>query len=144
MTSNHGNPSTITVRGDHRVFPFGRLLRRYKLDELPQLCNVLLGEMSFVGYRPDVPGYYDNLQGTERRILLLRPGITGPSTIKYSNEEILLARQEDPLRFNDEVIFPDKIRMNLEYMEQCSFMYDLYWIWKTLGSAIRTTPSPLS
>ena len=133
MAVNHGNRSTITVRGDSRITGFGRILRRYKLDEFPQLWNVLRGEMSLVGPRPDVPGYYDKLTGIDRRVLELRPGITGPSTIKYADEEELLAVQDDPERFNDEVIFPDKVRINLDYMDRCSFWGDIGWICKTLG-----------
>ena len=124
--------SNITVTGDERITPIGRLLRRWKLDELPQLWNVLVGEMSFVGPRPDVPGYADKLQGEARRILSLRPGITGPATLAYRNEEELLAQVDDPIRYNDEVIFPDKVRINLKYLEECSFTKDLYYIWKTI------------
>ncbi len=124
--------SNITVTGDERITPIGRLLRRWKLDELPQLWNVLVGEMSFVGPRPDVPGYADKLQGEARRILSLRPGITGPATLTYRNEEELLAQVDDPIRYNDEVIFPDKVRINLKYLEECSFTKDLYYIWKTI------------
>jgi len=138
MVVNHGHLSTVTLRGDLRITAFGRLLRRHKLDEFPQLWNVLRGELSIVGPRPDVPGYYDKLEGPDRRILSLRPGLTGPATIKYSNEEVLLARQDDPVRFNDEMIFPDKIRINLDYMDHCSFWTDVYWIWKTLALVIKT------
>ncbi len=88
--------------------------------------------MSFVGPRPDVPGYADKLQGEARRILSLRPGITGPATLAYRNEEELLAQVDDPIRYNDEVIFPDKVRINLKYLEECSFTKDLYYIWKTI------------
>lgn len=137
MAIGHGERSTVTVRGDSQITPFGRLLRRYKLDEYPQLWNVLIGEMSLVGPRPDVPGYYDRLRGPERRVLLLRPGITGPSSIKYVNEEDVLAEQEDPVRFNDQVLFPDKVRINLDYLDHCSFHGDLGWIWKTLISMIK-------
>ncbi|NEQ64708.1 MAG: sugar transferase [Symploca sp. SIO2D2] len=134
MTVLQTNPSTVTVAGDRRITPIGRYLRRWKLDELPQLWNVLIGEMSFVGPRPDVPGYADRLQGDDRRILSLRPGITGPATLAYRNEEEILAQVDDPIRYNKEVIYPDKVRINLEYLEYCSFSKDLYYIWKTISS----------
>ena len=137
MRTDHDDPSPVTVRGDSRITPVGRILRRFKLDEYPQLWNVLVGEMSLVGPRPDVPGYCDTLEGEERRILSLRPGITGPSTIKYADEEVILAAQPDPVRYNDEVIFPDKVRMNLEYMDACSFWGDVGWIWKTVAAPSR-------
>lgn len=124
--------SSVTVAGDARMTPVGRLLRRWKLDELPQLWNVLVGEMSLVGPRPDVPGYADRLEGNARRLLELRPGITGPATLAYRNEEELLAQQPDPVRYNDEVIWPDKVRINLEYMERCSLWGDLLILWRTL------------
>lgn len=107
-------------------------LRKSKLDELPQLLNVLRGEMSVVGPRPDVPGYYDKLQGEERKILNLRPGITSLASIKYSNEEKLLDQQQNPLQYNDDVIFPDKVRMNLEYYYNQSFWLDFRIICKTI------------
>ena len=132
MSTGHGDPSPVTVRGDSRITGVGRVLRRFKLDEYPQLWNVLVGEMSLVGPRPDVPGYCDKLEGEARRILDLRPGITGPATIKYADEEEILAAQADPVRYNDEIIFPDKVRLNLEYLENYSFRGDLGWIWKTL------------
>jgi lipopolysaccharide/colanic/teichoic acid biosynthesis glycosyltransferase len=132
MSTGHGDPSPVTVRGDSRIIGVGRVLRRFKLDEYPQLWNVVVGEMSLVGPRPDVPGYCDKLEGGARRILDLRPGITGPATIKYADEEEILAAQADPVRYNDEVIFPDKVRLNLEYLENHSFRGDLGWIWKTL------------
>ena len=139
MRTDHDDPSPVTVRGDIRITPAGRILRRFKLDEYPQLWNVLVGEMSLVGPRPDVPGYYDRLTGEERRILSLRPGITGPSTIKYAAEEELLAAQEDPVRFNDEVVFPDKVRINLRYMDEYTFGGDLGWIWKTAVAPFKRT-----
>lgn len=132
MKIQEKNTSSITIAGDKRVTPIGRFLRRWKLDEIPQLWNVLPGEMSFVGPRPDVPGYADRLMEDDRRVLLLRPGITGPSTLKYANEEEILAQVEDPVRFNDEVIFPDKVRINLGYLDNCSFKNDLFYIWETI------------
>ena len=140
MTVDHADPSTVTVRGDRRITPFGRFLRRYKLDEFPQLWNVLRGDISFVGPRPDVPGYYDRLRGTDRRVLSLRPGITGPATFKYADEESLLAKQEDPVRFNDEMIFPDKVRINLDYLDHCTLGADISWIWRTIGLALKRAP----
>ena len=124
MYSGHeGN--NITVKGESRITPLGTFLRKYKLDELPELWNVLKGDMSFVGPRPDVPGYADRLTGEERKILELRPGITGPASMKYSNEEELLALQPDPIKYNNEVIWPDKVRINLEYLKNRNFFLDL-------------------
>lgn len=125
--------SSITVAGDSRVTPIGGYLRRWKLDELPQLWNVLVGEMSLVGPRPDVPGYADKLQGDDRQLLLLRPGITGPATLAYRNEEEILAKVSDPVQYNNEIIYPDKVRINLEYMENCSLVQDLRYILETIG-----------
>lgn len=115
-----------------RVTRLGRWLRRTKLDELPELWNVLVGDMSFVGPRPDVPGYADRLTGDDRLILELRPGITCEASIKYANEEQLLAQQPDPLKYNDEVIYPDKVRMNLEYYRNHTFWGDIRIIWRTI------------
>lgn len=117
--------SSISVKGESRITPLGAKLRKYKLDELPELWNVFIGDMSFVGPRPDVPGYADKLQGEDRRILELKPGITGPASLKYRNEEELLAEQEDPIKYNDEVIFPDKVKINLYYLEHWSFWEDI-------------------
>ncbi len=117
--------SSISVKGESRITPLGAVLRKYKLDELPELWNVLLGDMSFVGPRPDVPGYADKLIGKDREVLRLRPGITGPASLKYRNEEELLAEQDDPLKYNNEVIFPDKVRINLNYMKHWSFRLDI-------------------
>ena len=122
----------ITVEGEDRIMPFGAKLRKYHLDEMPELWNVLKGEMSFVGPRPDVPGYADVLSGPDREILRLRPGITGPATLKYRDEEHLLAQQADPWKYNDEVIFPDKVRINRYYLENYSFIGDLRIILATL------------
>ena len=123
---------TVTVAGDARVTPLGAKLRRYKLDELPELWNVLVGDMSFVGPRPDVPGYADALTGEDREILQLRPGITGLATLKYRNEEELLAGVDDPVRYNDEVIFPDKVRLNRLYLHHQSLGLDLRILWATV------------
>ena len=131
MTVNH-NGSSVSVAGDARITPLGEKLRRYKLDELPELWNVLVGDMSFVGPRPDVPGYADALTGDDREVLKLRPGITGPASLKYRNEEELLAKVEDPQRYNDEVIFPDKVRLNRYYLHHYSFWMDLKMIFATV------------
>lgn len=124
MITNHLG-SSISIQGESRITPLGAVLRKYKLDELPELWNVLIGDMSFVGPRPDVPGYADRLTGNDRRILLLKPGITGPASLKYRNEEELLAEQEDAQKYNDEVLFPDKVRINLEYLDNWSFWCDI-------------------
>lgn len=124
--------SSVTVAGEKRITPFGAKLRRWKLDELPQLWNVLVGDMSFVGPRPDVPGYADLLQGPDREVLRLKPGITGPATLKYRDEEELLAGVPNPLQFNDEVIFPDKVRLNRYYLHHYSFCTDMRMIVATL------------
>lgn len=124
MTVHHSG-SSVSVKGESRITPLGAVLRKYKLDELPELWNVLIGDMSFVGPRPDVPGYADRLQGDDRRMLQLKPGITGPASLKYRNEEELLAGQADPQKYNDEVLFPDKVRINLQYMDNWSFWGDI-------------------
>jgi lipopolysaccharide/colanic/teichoic acid biosynthesis glycosyltransferase len=106
-------------------------MRATKLDELPQLFNVLKGDMSLVGPRPDIPGYYDKLDGQDRLVLLLKPGITSEAGIKYRNEEKILLEQENPLKYNDEVLFPDKVRMNVDYYHNLSFRNDIYILLKT-------------
>jgi len=132
MRPSREHQTTITQSGDPRITSLGRFFRKTKLDELPQLWNVLVGDMSFVGPRPDVPGYADKLTGEERLILSLRPGITGPATLAYRDEEALLAQQDDPERYNDEVIYPDKVRINLNYIRHWRFRDDLRYIWKTV------------
>ena len=124
MTVSHSG-SSVSVAGESRITPLGAKLRRYKLDELTELWNVLIGDMSFVGPRPDVPGYADSLTGSDRDVLKLRPGITGPASLKYRNEEEILAAVEDPVKYNDEVIFPDKVRINLYYLHNHSFWTDI-------------------
>ena len=131
MTVGHGG-SSVSVAGESRITPLGAKLRHYKLDELPELWNVLIGDMSFVGPRPDVPGYADQLKGCDRDVLKLRPGITGPASLKYRDEEDLLAQQTDPQRYNDEVIFPDKVRINLYYLNHYSFIKDIQMIFCTI------------
>ena len=120
-----------TSVNDPRITRIGSTIRKYKIDELPQLINVVLGHMSFVGPRPDVPGYADRLVGEERRLLSVRPGITGPATLKYRNEEQLLAAQDDPERYNQEVVWPDKVRINLDYIQRWSLAKDMRYIWQT-------------
>lgn len=131
MTVGHGG-SSVSVAGESRITLFGAKLRHYKLDELPELWNVLIGDMSFVGPRPDVPGYADQLKGKDREVLKLRPGITGPASLKYRDEEDLLATQSDPQKYNDEVIFPDKVRINLYYLHHYSFIKDIEMIFCTI------------
>ncbi len=141
MTVKH-NGSTVSVAGDSRITPFGATLRHYKLDELPGLWDVLIGNMSFVGPRPDVPGYADQLQGDDRRVLELRPGITGPATLKYRLEDEMISdyvakkqaegderpMQEIAVEYNDTVIYPDKVRLNLYYLDHYSFIKDFQMI----------------
>lgn len=137
MTVKH-NGSSVSVAGDSRITPLGAILRHYKLDELPGLWDVLIGKMSFVGPRPDVPGYADALQGDDRDVLKLRPGITGPATLKYRLEDEMIAEyvtqrqasgdkreaQEIAVEYNDHVIYPDKVRLNCYYYRHYSFIMD--------------------
>ena len=132
MTVQQESNSTTTARGDVRITKIGAFLRKYKLDELPELWNVIKGEMSLVGPRPDVPGYADKLVGTDRNILKLRPGITGAASLKYANEEEILADQQNPQKYNDEVIFPDKVKVNLEYYKNQSLWLDIKIIFATI------------
>lgn len=141
MTVNH-NGSTVSVAGDSRITPLGAKLRHYKLDELPGLWDVLRGKMSFVGPRPDVPGYADALVGDDREVLLLRPGITGPATLKYRLEDEMISEyvaqkqaagdarpmQEIAVEYNDHVIYPDKVRINRYYLHHYSFIKDIQMI----------------
>ncbi|MCX6266659.1 MAG: sugar transferase [Bacteroidetes bacterium] len=131
MTANDGI-NTVTAVNDHRITKFGAFLRKWKIDELPELINILVGDMSFVGPRPDVPGYADLLKGNDRKILTLRPGITGPASLKYYNEEEILASVGNPKEYNDQVIFPDKVRINLKYLERSSLAEDLKIIFLTI------------
>lgn len=151
MTVKH-NGSTVSVAGDSRITPLGAKLRHYKLDELPGLWDVLIGNMSFVGPRPDVPGYADKLTGTDREVLKLRPGITGPATLKYRLEDEMIAEyvaqkhssgdkreaQEIAVEYNDTVIYPDKVRLNCYYYHHYSFIKDIQMIVCTvLGKKMR-------
>lgn len=129
VNSDH---NSVSVHNDGRATPLGAWLRRTKLDELPELWNILRGDMSFVGPRPDVPGFADTLKGEERRILELRPGLTGPATLKYAREEYMLAKVPEPIRYNAEVIWPDKVRLNLEYLDHQTLWTDLNLIRRTL------------
>ncbi len=120
--------TSVAAAEQARITPLGEKLRRYKLDELPELWDVFIGNMSFVGPRPDVPGYADQLQGEDREILKLLPGITGPASLKYRDEEEMLAKVENPKLYNDEVIWPDKVRLNRYYLHHYSFWKDIQMI----------------
>ena len=132
MTVGAERMGTVTTATDVRITPVGRFLRRYKLDEFPQLWNVLIGRMSFVGPRPDVSGYADKLSGEDRKILELRPGITGPATLFFRYEEQLLAGVAHPQEYNDTVIWPTKVRINMQYSENWAFWKDIAFILVTL------------
>ena len=123
---------SVTPSDDPRVLPFGKWLRESKVDTFLELINILIGDMSFVGPRPDVPGYADKLEGDDRKILEMRPGLTGPASIKYRHEDVILAQQDDPNKYNDEVIWPDKVKINLEYYENWSVWLDVSMLWKTI------------
>ena len=126
-TIRNSTPSDLTS-----ISKIGKFFRKSKLDELPQLFNILKGDMSVVGPRPDISGYHDMLEGEERKILELKPGLTSLASIKYVNEEDLLAKQKEPSQYNNQVIFPDKVKMNLDYYYQRSFFWDIKIIWKTI------------
>ena len=143
--------SSVSASGDSRITPLGAKLRHYKLDELSELWNVLIGNMSFVGPRPDVPGYADKLEGADRDVLRLRPGITGPATLKYRLEDEMIAEyvaarqatgdtrpaQDIAVEYNDTVIYPDKVRLNCYYYKNYSFLKDIEMIFATvLGTKI--------
>ena len=127
-----GVKSAVTTSQDRRITKSGALFRKTKIDELPQLFNVLFGQMSFVGPRPDVPGFADLLEGEDRIILSLRPGITGPASLKYKDEEILLSKVQDPERYNKEVIWPDKVKINKAYIRNWSLSKDIGYLVKTV------------
>ena len=122
----------ITLRDDPRLTKVGKIFKKYNLDELPQLFNVLNGDMSFVGPRPDVTGYADLLQGDDRIILSVRPGITGPATLQFKNEEDILAKQKDPKKYNDSVIWKEKVRINKEYITNWTLLGDINYLFKTI------------
>jgi len=132
MKKVEGIDTSITSSNDVRITKSGKFFRYTKIDELPQLWNVLTGEMSFVGPRPDVEGYADQLLDEDRLILSIRPGITGPASLKYKNEEEILAQQDNPIEYNDKVIWPDKVRINKEYIENWSLRSDIKYIIKTV------------
>lgn len=132
MYKDHNDNNTISVKGDSRITKLGYFLRKYKIDELPELINVLFGDMSLVGPRPDVKGYADKLTGDDRKILKLRPGITGPASVKFINEELLLSKQENPKYYNDNVIYPEKVRINLDYFYNNSIWIDFKIIFATI------------
>ncbi|MEI6515490.1 MAG: sugar transferase [bacterium] len=132
MRSGGAELGTITTASDSRITPAGRVLRNWKLDELPQLWNVFTGLMAFFGPRPDLPGYADQLQGDDRQVLDLLPGITGPATLLFRDEEKLLALASDPKTFNDQVIYPEKLRINREYLRTGSFWRDIGFIVATV------------
>ena len=132
MKEDHKNSLTVTLENDTRITKIGKKLRKYKIDEIPELINVLVGDMSFVGPRPDVIGYADLLKGNDRNILKLRPGITSLASVKYYNEEQLLMVQKDPIAYNNDVIFPDKVKMNLNYYENNNIWIDIKIIFATL------------
>ena len=123
---------TYGLSTEKPVSRFGAFLRNSKIDELPQLLNVLVGDMSFVGPRPDIAGYYDLLEGENRKILELKPGLTSLASIKYANEDDVLSKQNNPLEHNDTIIFPDKVKMNLEYYYTNTIYGDIKIIWNTL------------
>jgi len=124
--------TTVTTSHDSRITKSGAFFRKTKIDELPQLFNVLFGQMSFVGPRPDMPGFADRLEGEDRIILSVRPGITGPASLKYKDEEELLAKQKEPERYNREVIWPDKVRINKLYIASWSLKKDIEYMIKTI------------
>ena len=132
MKALDGVDTTVTTSQDKRITKSGAFFRKFKIDELPQLFNVLFGSMSFVGPRPDVPGFADKLEGEDRHILSLRPGITGPASLKYKEEEQLLTEQKDPERYNREVIWPDKVKINLDYLKSWSLKKDIIYIIRTV------------
>ena len=132
MYINQTSDCTISIKGDDRITRLGRFLRKYKLDEFPELINVMIGDMSLVGPRPDVCGYADRLVKADRDILKIRPGITGPASLKYINEEEILAKQDDPQTYNDEVIYPDKVKINLDYYKNQSIWLDFKIIFATI------------
>jgi len=127
-----GIETTVTASGDRRITRSGTFFRKTKIDELPQLFNVLFGSMSFVGPRPDVAGFADKLEGEDRIILSIRPGITGPGSLKYKNEEELLSSQSDPEAYNRDVIWKDKVKLNKIYVQEWSMIKDIRYIIKTI------------
>lgn len=132
MHKIYGHDSTVTTSKDKRISFSGKFFRKTKIDELPQLINVLIGDMSFVGPRPDVRGFADILKDSDKLILSIRPGITGPASLAFRNEEEVLSMQENPERYNREVIYPEKVKINLEYIKNWTLLGDLGYIFKTI------------
>ena len=132
MKKVDGIDTTITSSNDVRITKSGKFFRKTKIDELPQLWNVFVGDMSFVGPRPDVEGYADKLEGEDRIVLSVRPGITGPASLKYKNEEEILSHQSNPKEYNDTIIWPDKVKINVEYIKNWSLKKDIQYIIKTV------------
>ena len=132
MKDTEGMGTTVTTSRDARITRSGNFFRKTKIDELPQLFNVLFGSMSFVGPRPDVSGFADRLEGEDKIILQVKPGITGPASLKYKDEESLLSRQDNPETYNKEVIWPDKVQINKQYIKAWSLKKDIMYIMKTV------------
>ena len=132
MINDHNSLNVVSIKNDSRITPVGKILRKYKLDEIPELINVLFGSMSLVGPRPDVPGYVDLLKGENRKILTLKPGITGPASLKYFNEEEILSSKINPKDYNDKIIFPDKVKINLDYYYKNNIWIDIKIIFATI------------
>ena len=137
MKTNHNNSLTVTLENDKRITRIGKKIRKYKIDEIPELINVFLGDMSLVGPRPDVPGYADLLKGESRNILKLRPGITSIASIKYANEEMILLNEDDPIAYNNNIIFPDKVKLNLNYYYNNNIWIDIKIIFATLFAVLK-------
>ena len=127
-----GEYSSSITTGEMRITKLGKFLRRYKLDEIPQIFNILKGDMSWVGPRPDVFGYADKLEGEDRIILSVKPGITGPAQLKYRNEEEILSKVKDPKLYNDNIIWKDKVKINKDYIENWSFTNDVNYLLRTI------------
>jgi len=132
MINDHNSLNVVSIKNDSRITVVGKILRKYKLDEIPELINVLFGSMSLVGPRPDVPGYVDLLKGENRKILTLKPGITGPASLKYFNEEEILSSKKNPKDYNDKIIFPDKVKINLDYYYKNNIWIDIKIIFATI------------
>tara|TARA_A100001035_G_scaffold230112_1_gene191979 strand:- start:180 stop:767 length:588 start_codon:yes stop_codon:yes gene_type:complete len=132
MINDHNSLNVVSIKNDSRITVVGKILRKYKLDEIPELINVLVGSMSLVGPRPDVPGYVDLLKGENRKILTLKPGITGPASLKYFNEEEILSSKKNPKDYNDKIIFPDKVKINLDYYYKNNIWIDIKIIFATI------------
>ena len=137
MKTNHNNSLTVTLENDKRITRIGKKIRKYKIDEIPELINVFIGDMSLVGPRPDVPGYADLLKGESRNILKLRPGITSRASIKYANEEMILLNEDDPIAYNNNIIFPDKVKLNLNYYYNNNIWIDIKIIFATLFAVLK-------